>query len=205
MILGYRAINRPHFHGINIFLLKDFLVPMEQVGHTCFDAFDEALLKLKNDSEATRIYSIDSKSPEVTAFNTATEAALRAVPERYRSSTELYTLVQSTSRSNLVYARLPTWAFLSCETQSGELFSLRLDSTGAKRSWYEIPLEPEDRFVHIKLFSESEYPAIAPLQDREEFFRLADIALVPKSSQKISPLLSISLIDFANSEEALNV
>ena len=166
---------------------------MEQLGHACFDAFDESLVKQKSDSDATKVFSINSKSPEITTLNTATESALRVIPERYRASSHLFTLAKSITNAALLYAHLPLWAFPIVEDISGNFTLIESNSQQAKHKWVELSLQSEDRFLHLNLFSKSSVPRIAPITDHDAFLRLADLVLLPEGAQKHRPVISISL------------
>ncbi len=200
MIFGYRVVKRPNFHGLNLFLLKDFVIPMEHLGQSCFDAFDEALNLLSSDPDSTRIHPIHTKSPEVTTLNTASESALRAIPERYRSSTELFTVAQSkVGKGRTLFLQIPAWISLHLEDDKGDIFLIKSELPLKNQRWIEVPLEDADRFIHLKLFSDSKVPKLGPSIEREEFFRFANIALAGASGSELSPNLSIEL----RSEEGL--
>jgi hypothetical protein len=135
--------------------------------------------KLRGDPDATRIGIGPVRSRELENLNTATETALRAIPERLRPSANLYTLALSPQNPLKFFAKLPAWTWVQSETSSGDLFNLEFDRSD---SWTSFLRNPEDIALHLRIFSREGLPSLAaPLA--EAFFRTAELASLDAASR----------------------
>jgi hypothetical protein len=161
------------FKGVNVFLLKDWIMPIEELGTDAFNAFDESLGRLRSDPNATRIQAAPTRAaaPDRDVVFTATQAALRAIPERYRASAELYTL--SIARRQ-AHANLPPWCSITLETKEGEL-SLLSNAIYTAREWVTLPIEDNDSLLHVSLFSQNPVLSSSDESTIPRFARLATL------------------------------
>lgn len=172
MILGARMVETPAFLGINLILLRDWILPVDTLGSHCFKSFDEALSKLKTDTEATRILSED---PPLTEIATASEASLRSLPDRYRNSGQLYSLAIVPDvgyKGKSLLWNLPPWAHVTVENTNGELFEV--SARPSEKGWKRLSLNKADLFVHVSLFRKDfEFRLLSPRAAR--FMRLSQL------------------------------
>lgn len=172
MIVALRACETELFRGLQVFTLKDWHEPIDEIGNACFDVFDEALEKLKSDPDATRIQDSALIDNEVTRFNTATETALRSVAVKHSETVGLYTVAFSRLDERKVYFRLPPWLHLQSETVDGNFHALKFSDQ--ESTWREFTLESTEMALHVRAFNCDGYPPIGPVLDRA-FFRLSDL------------------------------
>jgi len=187
MILGMRSIAGQPIHGINIFVTRDWLLPIDELGLRCFHSFDEIFFRLKNDPEATQfaIKGIDDKI--LTRLNTATLAAERSLPERVRSSSQLWSIALS---ENHLWCRLPGWAQIAIEKASGTWEKLNTTQTSSG-SWTKIPLTKNDIKAHVILLNSKPQLSLNSNEDAR-FYRMAEI--IENKERGLSlPQVSLSL------------
>lgn len=172
MILGVRRQQSDLFDGLQLFTLKEWHEPSDELGRRCFDVFDESLEKLKSDSEATRIQDISLNEKEVTLLNTATETALRALPVKFKEAASLFTIARARSDQRKIYFRLPAWIRLQSEDHKGTLHHLHNLTTDA--TWRELALLPQEIALHLRLFGDTDTPVLREMPALV-FFRIAEL------------------------------
>lgn len=172
MIIALRACENDLFRGLQVFTLKDWHEPIDEIGNACFDVFDEALEKLKSDPDATRIRDSALIDSEVTRLNTATETALRSVAVKHSETVGLYTVAFSRSEDRKIYFRLPPWLHLQTETLHGDFHVLKFSDQDS--TWREFTLLPEESALHLRAFHAEGCPPIGRVLERA-FYRFSDL------------------------------
>jgi hypothetical protein len=189
MILGARSFDLHPYRGINIFLCKSWSPPLDFYGRQALQAFDETLLRLKSDTEATRLYVVDSKEPrEITDMNTAAAAALRSLPEKMRASCQIFTTIQSRDLQGL-WSNLPNWTLLRAEAQNGDLHDLRLPE--GTPQWQRVPTEADDRWIHLSFFGSAGRLSLRP--EAGPFFARLSALIHSAENPHLCPSLSFRL------------
>jgi hypothetical protein len=199
MILGHRIVNSSTFRGINLFLLRDWYMPIEALGAACFNAFDESLRRLRSDPNATRLHVPGQAGQnELNTLHTATVSALRSLPERYREGAEVFTLLVSRADPGTMLSNLPAWAFVTTETQSGELYlhsSAIVEAPSQARpahsNWQSLRVESDDNFVHVSLFSPT--PRVSLAENYACRFLRMSTLLEQHANYRNTPTLSLAL------------
>lgn len=192
MILGTRAARGPQFTGMNVFLLRDWVLPADSLGLGSFKTFDEALSKMRSDADATRIVPLGLASLGPAAdLNTATEAVFRNLPERHRGGADFYTLaVVRTAEGRKIVANLPPWASIHVEKSDGEVD--RLTRAANWSGWFACPLDVNDAFVHLSLFTEEFSARLNPVGE-PRFRRLSRAIEEARRNARLAPALSVGV------------
>lgn len=149
MILSWRLFSEPNLQGCNIFLLKDFLQPVEALAQNVFETFDESLHTFKTDPDITQIVEANALR---TQLSTAHGKCLRALPERYRNSAQLFAVAFDPRKPGQIQLKIPAWVLLSVETKDGELFPIAAPR-GENSAWSTLTLGPDDRFLYLEVFN----------------------------------------------------
>jgi|GEM_PF-1627713 len=179
MIVGARSLQRSDFRGFNVLTFADWNLPVETLGLTCMAAFDEALLRLRSDPEATRIAVPGSVSASpTTRVNTATESALRALPERYAPSARFHSLfVQQEGLKRVVWTDFPAWVQVRIETREGTLDAVSFSPPNT--TWRTFVLEDRDLRIHLSLI-QGLCDFRPTLFEEPRFFRSAELIRAPR-------------------------
>lgn len=180
MIVGARAAMRPDFRGFNVLSFADWSFPPETLGLPCFGAFDESVLKGRMDPDATRISAPGNLSGGPTTFvHTATETALRSLPERHARSTRMHSLfVVNEGPDRFAWTDLPPWARVSVETAKGELELWSVANNAG--AWTKLELRPDDLRLHLTLFHDLSDLRVQALSE-PRFYRTADLIRAPRA------------------------
>jgi hypothetical protein len=188
MIVGARAAQRPDFRGFNVLALPDWTGTPEPLAHSCFGAFDESLLRMRSDPDATRIAVAGATTVgPLTSVHTASETALRSLPERQSDGCRFHSLVVVAEAGGLVaWTDLPAWALLQAESVDGRLENL--DRGVVDGSWSKIALKPDDLRLHLCLFRAGANLSRACFQDTR-FFRASELIRADVCRARFSLLL----------------
>ncbi len=188
MILGARSFRVSRYTGFNIFLLKDWNLPISNLGTLAFSSFDETLMKLKSDPNSTRLSPINSSHIFSSELYTATKAALKTIPEKSRKQTHIYTVAfakNSSGNLQMVY-HLPAWSHMFSESLDGQLEKIDF-KTSSGEEWFYTATEAHDKYFHLSFFSSNIVPQLE-LTSKPKFYRLS--SAIERSS---SPLSAVSL------------
>lgn len=194
MIIAARRRDESYFSGFNICLIRDWVQPVEHLCLEAFNYFDEALMRVKSDEDATRIYVPEERENQfLTALNTASSAALRALPERFRNGVELYTVAVESrlDQAPTVWFQIPAWASLFVEDRDGGLDLISSESRPQNRKWAKADSLEKDLFIHLSLLSA--FPNCSLSRGQEILVFRASSLIQASREQEAGPTLSLRL------------
>ena len=203
MILGVRSFRAGRYKGVNVFLLKDWILPIDEMGREVFDTFDESLMRLRTDPQATRI-SLPGLDSSLTDLNTATNAALRSVPDRYRYAVQLFSSavkietdepVAESEVATVLWTNLPAWCSHAVETSGGDFFVVKEGShLGRPRSgWRKLELESSDFRLHVFPSGQTRVPSTLRVNAEPVFVRMGRLLDAHSDPQQALPSSSIAI------------
>jgi hypothetical protein len=179
--------------GLQFFLQKDWTTPVEQHAMACFAAFDEILYRLGTDKESTRPYIRLTGSAALSDLMTATETALRRTPRWLQPGSSLWTTAVLRREPKTLWFLPPPFARACVESADG---SFRSVFSKNETEWSRLELEPGDRFLHLRLFSDWEDGpkghVLAGGRPNPSYFRLSELIARSKDSS-LSPVFSLDL------------
>lgn len=159
MMLAGRWRNSASFTGAVLASFRDWGPGVTSSAKSCFEAFDEILLKVRSDSEATRVISLDERGPPAEIL-TGLEGARRNVPQRWRKEVDLYVavVVRKLNGGRDLLWNTPPWCAIFIESANGTLSRLH-----GQDEWNRSPLQADDRCLHVVPFGrEFHWGHVAP-------------------------------------------
>jgi hypothetical protein len=175
MILGIRSFDQGGYRGIQAILIRDWHQPLSVYGDKAFANFDEALLRLGRDPDATRIGPFPESSDPLKSLNTAASSALRSLPERIRAQAEFFTAAQRVASPHSLFIYWPRWMELYLESNEQGIERLEV----SKLQWEERALSSSDLRLHVWLGKK--LPLQLSPSPASRYFRLSELFSKPSS------------------------
>lgn len=145
MMLAGRWKSSSSFTGAVFATFRESGSSVAASAKSCFEAFDEVLLKVRTDAEATRVISLDEQGPPPEIL-TGIEGAKRGVSQRLRKEVKLFVAaaIRKPSGGRDLLWNTPPWYSIFVERADGTLSKLV-----GRSEWNRAPLDAEDRALHI--------------------------------------------------------